>query len=385
MAITGWAWRTPLGASVSTVIDRLLAGERAARPCYQPGPDGAPTRLAATLPPPPRANPHRRFLGPLAQHAVAVAVEAAANSGVLPGPRLGLFAAVGGLRVCWEDTLPAFARQDAGGGEAWERGLSRLHPFWLLLHLSNNAHALASVQLGAHGEGATYAGANAGAQALLAAQRAFDEGVIDAAVVMACDSLVGPECLVDLEPRGRLSHAALEALAAPYSVDAAGFVPGEAAAAMVLEPAARAGVRARALVAAAEAADGAVEEASWETWARLAARLSPAPVVDGLGLADVRLDHEERHLLASRLGDDACLSCLAASMGQVGAATPLVQAIALTESLQRGLVLPIAGLAAPAPGPLRPLATVEQTRARAALGLSGGAPGLAGIVRVELP
>ena len=62
------------------------------------------------------------------------------------GPRVGLFAAVGGLRVGWSETLPAFEHQSPDGADAWERGLRLLHPFWLLQHLSNNAHALASAR-----------------------------------------------------------------------------------------------------------------------------------------------------------------------------------------------------------------------------------------------
>jgi hypothetical protein len=62
-----------------------------------------------------------------------------------------------------------------------------------------------------------------------------------------------------------------------------------------------------------------------------------------------------------------------------------VQAIVLAELLQRGTIPPIAGLRRPAAGPLRPAVAAVETRARSAVGLTAGMPGLAGAVRVELP
>ncbi len=98
--------------------------------------------------------------------------------------------------------MPALARQAPDAERAWERGLYLLHPFWMLQHLSNNAHALAAVELGARGDGLLLAGANAGAQALGAAGRALACGAIDAAVVVAYDTLLEPETLVELATRG---------------------------------------------------------------------------------------------------------------------------------------------------------------------------------------
>jgi hypothetical protein len=72
-------------------------------------------------------------------------------------------------------------------------------------------------------------------------------------------------------------------------------------------------------------------------------------------------------------------------MGQLGAATSLVQAIALAEVLRRAELPPIAGLERPAAGPFCPVRQVQRTEARAAVGISTGAPGLVGAVRVEVP
>src|SRR5262249_320024 len=152
-----------------------------------------------------------------------------------PDPeRFGIFWGTGGLRIRWADLAPALAEQRRDGRRCWERGLRRLHPFWLLQHLSNNAHALLSVDVQARGEGATLGGGNAGAQAIAAAEIALSSGAIDLALVVACDSLVSPEALVDGASRDALTTESLPELAAPYDVAASGVFPGEAAAALLL-------------------------------------------------------------------------------------------------------------------------------------------------------
>ena len=380
-AITGWAWRTALGSDPDEVFSALLQGRRAARTCFGPG------RLGAPLPEiPPPAPGHRRFLTASASLCVRTALEAAQRAGCTGGPRVALFSAVGGLKVAWQETLPAFQKLSPDGLGAWDQGLRELHPFWLLKHLSNNAHALASVDLGARGEGATYGGANSGAQALVAALRCLAEGAAEVAVVMAGDSLLGPEALVELEAASSLSRASLDQLAAPYDARATGFVPGEATAALVLEPEAKSSGRTLAYIEAAESSDGSAGAPSPALLARLVAEIGRgAALVDGAGLAQSGFDLAEREVLATALGPEVPLTCEAAALGQTGAARSLVQTMVLAASLRRGTIPPIAGLREPAEGPLRLTARPEPTKARVALGLSVGAPGLAGAVRVELP
>jgi hypothetical protein len=73
-----------------------------------------------------------------------------------------------------------------------------------------------------------------------------------------------------------------------------------------------------------------------------------------------------------------------AATGQLGAATALVQIIALAALLARRQAAPIAGLQTPAPGPLRPLAAAQPFAATAGFGVTMGPPGLIGVVKVEL-
>ena len=385
--IVGWAWRTPLGDTVDTAVSRLLAGERAATDRLRFDASTYACRLGAPLLSEPPRSRHSRFLRRMGLFGLAAAHEALeqarANGREASGERLGIFCGYGGLRAHWDDMMEALAGQRPEQTETWERGFQRIHPYWMLKHLSNNAHALLAADVSARGDGATYGGATAGAQALAAAIRALEDGSIDGAVVFAYDSLLEPETLVDLAARGAATAADLPNLAAPYDVHAAGFVPGEAAAALVLQ---RPGAgRALARITASDAADGHTSDAAPETLAAVLSRLALADaVLDGAGRAVPALDAGERAALAPLLGEGARLTAVQAAFGQLGAATALVQAIALGSCLRRGELPPIAGLKTPANGPLVPLREAVPTQARSALALSTGAPGLVGAIRIEL-
>jgi hypothetical protein len=182
-------------------------------------------------------------------------------------------------------------------------------------------------------------------------------------------------------------------------------VPGEAASAIVLEPRGRAGSRALVYLDAADAADGTAGAVSAETIAHVVARVAraggegrpsrrPGPrfervgderVIDGAAQARPDLDAAEREALAEILDERAALLSIASATGYLGAATSLVQAIGLASALRAGRLPPIAGLREPAPGPFSPVTSAQETRARSAIGVSAGAPGLCGAIRVELP
>jgi 3-oxoacyl-(acyl-carrier-protein) synthase len=438
VAIVGRAWRTPLGDTIDEVVARLLAGERAVAPNPRFPAAAYACTLAAAIPHEPARSRNARFLRRMGLFGLEVAHEALAASGQGGGPRAGLFSGVGGLRAHWDDMMGALVDQRDDGQGAWSRGLRDIHPYWMLKHLSNNVHALASAELGLHGEGATFGGGNAGAQAIAAAARALWDGAIDVALVVAHDSLLEPETLVELGARraATLAMSAAE-VAAPYDARAAGFVPGEAAAAIVIVRPADARSP-YAIVEAADTADGAVGEPGAEALGRMVTQLAEASgmgdasraepgldaterdaaarsgteargrddvaarsgaealgrivaqlgdagagVVDGASRAWPELDAAERGVLAV-LGVDTPLVSIAAATGRLGAATAVVQAIALGELLRRGVLPPIAGLEQPAGGACRPLAAATPTRARSAIALSTAVPGLAAGIRVEI-
>jgi 3-oxoacyl-(acyl-carrier-protein) synthase len=381
-AITGWAWRTPLGASMDEVLPLLLAGERAATARHRFPLDTYPCSLVAPIRGEVREGRHRRFVRRLGLFAMEAGAEAfaraghrrdelagsisRASEGNRQGDRLGLFTAVGGLRADWDELAPALASQLPDGALAWDRGFRLLHPFWMLRYLSNNVHALLAMELGARGEGVCFGGANAGAQALVAAARALEVGAVDAALVVAYDSLIEPETLVELGARGELARGPI--LAPPF--DATDGQEGEPLAATI------------------ERAAEAVAEGD--------------SIVDGAARSISALDQAEREALARVLGPDAVLLATAAAMGRVGAAAAVVQAIALGIIVRSGALPPVAGFLDPdneielnrntddagrsanVRPPLRLLKRSEPTRARSAVGISTGAPGAVGAVRVEV-
>lgn len=452
------AWRTPLGNTIADVMGRLLAGERAV--AANPLANQYACTLAARIQGEPGRSRDARFLRRMGLYGVEVAREALAASGVKAGPRVGLFSGVGGLRAHWDDMLAALANQRDDGEAAWERGLRDVHPYWMLRHLSNNVHALAAAELRLRGEGATFGGGTGGAQAIGAAARALHDHAIDAALVVTYDSLLEPETLVELGARRSATQATLGELGAPYSASAAGYVPGEAAAAIVLVRNDDASTPI-AFIEAVDAGDGAPAEPALGTLHRaLAALVASAErraygegpdadelprartdvespererartdveevpaqldpdelrerrartepdsphslgarvptkdrvrrtfplVVDGAARAWPDLDTAERMLIAATLSPNAALVAITAAMGQLGAATAVVQAIALAEALQRGALPPIAGLAQPADGACFPIVGSTSTTTTVGYGLSTSAPGLAAAIRVELP
>ena len=404
-AIIGWALRTPLGSDVSALHRALLRGERAAAPSPIFDTSSYPGSLVAAIVTPPKPSRHRRFLrrlGLLAIESVEDALTHARSRAAFPiinSERIGLFFGYGGLRAHWDDLMLAMQNQqaDADGNPTnpniplpatWEYGLRHLHPFWMLLHLSNNAHALCAEQLQILGEGVTYGGSNAGAQALSGAIQALAAGAVDLAVVAAHDTLVEPEVLVEQGSKGVLTSANLQTLRAPYDRAAAGFVPGEATAALILQRPAEAASTPLAYLQVTDGADGQSGAPHAHTLARVAARLgdlSDIQIVDGAARAQSELDSAERSLIAELVSNRAQLTASQSALGQLGAATPLVQCITLATQLQQQVLAGVAGLEQPAPGAMTVLKSPTATAAKAALLLSMGSPGLCGAVRLDLP
>ena len=155
---------------------------------------------ARTLDAEPRGGRESRYLDRLGMHALEAGVEAAERANAPAGRRTGVFAGVSGLDPRWDEIEPALREQRDDGQNAWGRGLSRLHPFFMLRHLSNGQQALLAARLGATGDGACFGGATAGAQALSSALRALEAHAVDHAIVIA--SSEGAAAAVVLGPAG---------------------------------------------------------------------------------------------------------------------------------------------------------------------------------------
>lgn len=391
-AMLSWAWRSPAGADVDASMQALIAGQRFIAPHTCFGQDhGYACKLAGMLPMQPARSRHQRFARQMDLFGVEVAVEAAKRAGVVGDERVGVFMGYGGLRAHWDEMMPSLKHQQRPEFKGlWERGFREFHPFWMLRHLSNNAHALAAAELGATGEGLTLGGANGGAQALSAAIMALHAGRVDVAVVAAYDSLVQPDVLVEQTARGALTTApTLEDYQPPYSPNSAGRVPASGAAALVLvRPDDARAAAALGYLQALDAADGSRGDASVEATLRAvgplldALPLDGAPLaIDGAGVGLPAWDHEERSALAARLPHDrGPWSCLGGLIGDTGAAHTLMQAIALGWCVQRGQALPSAPRSVLDTPPYQRAAGLPFTRA---LGLQAQAPGLIGAICVS--
>jgi hypothetical protein len=299
ITVAGYAWRTPLGGTIDGVMQRLLAGDRAAAPNRRFPIDGYELRTAAVVAEDPAPNPHARFLRRMGQLAREAALECCPRV-----ENIGLFFGYGGLRAHWNDLMPGLAEQRDDFAGSWERGLKLFHPFWMLQNLSNNAHAIVAKDLNARADGVTFGGANAGAQALVGAIRSLQSGACDLACVTAYDTLLEPETLVVLGARQ------------------SEIVPGEAAAAIVLQ------------------------------------RDGDGPTLEARDAADGSPDRPSPSTVEKILrGWEDPVGGFDEAFGELGAATSVVQAIALCERKKRGLGGNVA--------------------------VAVGAPGLAGAVRIS--
>ena len=389
--VVGQAWRTPLGDTVDTAVSRLLAGERAAtdRPRFET--QTYACRLGAPILSAPQRSKHARFLRRMGLFGLEAAHEALqqARARAALSRATGWASSVGygGLRAHWDDMMAALAGQLPEQTGTWERGLKRIHPYWMLQHLSNNAHALLAADLvGArgwrdlwrsHGGGAGDLRGHPGARVGEHRSRAW------CSPTTRCSS---PRRWWTWPRAGLRRTGELARLAAPYDTHAHGFVPGEAAAALVLCSGEVADAARSCRSTAADGGDGRSSEPAPETLAAITSRLAAS----GHGRSMVpdapcpRLDSEERASLSRLLGDRAQLTAVQAAFGQLGAATALVQAMALASCLRRGVLPAIAGLRRACGRPARAPQGARPTEARSALALSTGAPGLVAAVRVEI-
>lgn len=269
-------------------------------------------------------------------------------------------------------------------------------PARFALHSLDTDHVgTISEVLSATGEGYTVGGASAsGNVGIVHGARLVASGVVDCCVV------VGP--LVELTPLHRRGFATLGALAVdgdpraacrPFDADRRGFVPGEAAAALVLESAAsarRRGVPVRASVAGvALGLDGnrlADPDAAGE------ARVIRA-ALRAAGVGPGELDYVNAHGTASRLGDETEVAALGLALGDAVsrpwvnstkgltghclASAGVVEAVATVAQLTGGFVHPNANLTRPLDDRVRFVgADAEPARLRWALSNGFGFGGI---------
>ncbi|XVV00804.1 beta-ketoacyl synthase N-terminal-like domain-containing protein [Actinosynnema sp. CA-248983] len=290
--------------------------------------------------------------------AVAAAVQAWVSAGMpdVPGDRVGVVVAGHNLTDRYTHDL-------------WRSYADRVAylPARFALHALDSDHVgTLSEVLSATGEGFTVGGASAsGNVGIVHGARLVASGAVDCCVVVGA--------LTELTPLHRRGFTTLGALAQqdgdpdaacrPFDADRRGFVPGEAAAALVLESpgsAARRGAVVRAWVAGtALGLDGnrlADPDAAGEARVMRAA-------LRAAGVHPRDLDYVNAHGTASRLGDQTEVAALHAVLGDaVGrpwvnstkgltghclASAGVVEAVATVAQIEGGFVHPNANLRRP--------------------------------------
>ena len=268
-AITGLGLVSPLGFGVATVADAIAAGREAGT---RVGNDGDPpgTRRAALVAEPWLVEPipeahaaQAKFLTASGQMAVTAVREALAEAGLPAGPtpdvRRGLYLAqMDWMAIEYADFRPVFMEATDGYARRWTaEGLNtatlhKLNPFYLLDTLNNNAYSFVTALLGWMGPGTSLSGpAGPGLLAVSMAARAIRRGDADAMLAVGAGRWTGPIARLELAQR---------AAARP---EVRPTLPGEGAAAVVLEPlaAARArGARVDAVVLGSGSGSGAPDD-----------------------------------------------------------------------------------------------------------------------------
>jgi 3-oxoacyl-[acyl-carrier-protein] synthase II len=233
--ITGLGLVTPLGATAAATVDAWNRGVVAGDARHQTR-TGRPVRVAAV----PREDVHVALRVPklekylswpttLAVSAAAQAWRAAGRSAPeARGERVGVYAAVGTGALDCDEFLPACAAAwpgDAPGhyGELGGRALRLVDPHFAIRTLANGPAAFVSMELGLKGPSVVFV--QSSSASVLAVQAACDDlelGRADAAIVVACDSVLEPTTVLVRERAGVLDGLATVPL-------------GEGAAALVLE------------------------------------------------------------------------------------------------------------------------------------------------------
>ena len=240
VVITGVGAVTPVGNDMPTTWRNLLGGESGVARIQRFDPDewGAKTPIAAEVKDfdPESVLPDAKALRHMdlnTQYAMASGLEALADSGLEVSEdnqhRIGIIFGSGGggmeLVTRWQDTLV-------------ERGARRVSPFAMPNLIADAASGHLSIATGATGPNysptsACATGANAVADGILHIRA----GRADALLVGGSEAIILPLFHICFERMGVLATPAepVSASCAPYDLHRNGFVPGEGAAAMMIE------------------------------------------------------------------------------------------------------------------------------------------------------
>lgn len=356
---------TPLGASIEASWHALRAGRSGVSNVEHLTP--APSRCqvaavvsAAITAPPMRVAKHMKYAGRSTVTAIHALHDALGGRTLrelvaCEPDRIALHTATGQTGLDEEEFYPALSAAWAESGDCdyarlGGRAARLVDPHFSLRTLSNGPLALIAAETEVRGPSCNYVqGELAGALALRAALHDLREHRADAALVVACDSLVHPGCWLTYESAGLLSKRGPEVAPAPFDSLRDGLVLGEGAGVVVLQRVADARLRAVPVVAEIDSvhlaqAPGPSPDSCTRSIAaalgRAAGRAGAWPhVLVARGLGTERHDAEEAEAL-NELSPAAPVvtTALKGATGYLGAATALVELIVGMRMLDAGVV-----------------------------------------------
>ncbi|MDG1117963.1 MAG: beta-ketoacyl synthase N-terminal-like domain-containing protein [Flavimaricola sp.] len=241
IAVTGMGMVTSLGQGIAANWAAMLAGQSGAALVRRFATDGLRTRFAATVES--ICDPTLRPTDRTEHLAMLAMTEALAQSGHAAGPRFPgkLIVGVPPVQMEWPDRIDMASRCD--DGDINDRALIRaaadqqMRPLFAKLRFGKTAEHLAR-HLRPLGMPVTISTAcSSGASAIQIGVETIRRGDADAAIVIGADASVSPEMLLRFGLLSALSrrNETPETASRPFDKTRDGFVPGEGAAALVLE------------------------------------------------------------------------------------------------------------------------------------------------------
>jgi 3-oxoacyl-[acyl-carrier-protein] synthase II len=360
VAVTGMGVKAPTGLTVDELWSGLMAARSAAAPitlfdaaqhsvgfaCEVPGFDAVPYVGPKEV----RRTDRAALLGVAAAADALASAEADAPLGADP-QRCGVVAGsgVGGIRTL-EDQVIGYA----------EKGPSKVGPFLVPMMMANATAALVGIRHGFTGPNLAVATACAtGAHAIGEGARYVRDGMADVVVAGGTEACVTPVTMAAFARMGALSRNPDPAAASrPFDEDRDGFVMGEGAAFLVLEPWERAEARGAHILGEVAGygltCDAHHITAPVESGAGAAAAMEMA--LADAGLAPAAIGHVNAHGTSTPHNDSAEAAAIAKVFGPgalpvtsgkgvtghlIGAAGA-VEAVAALLSVDRGIVPPTA-------------------------------------------
>lgn len=389
VVVTGLGAVTPVGNDVGTTWAALRAGRSGVAPIASFDASGLPVRFAAEVKgfDPLPYVPNRKALkimGKNVQFALAAARQALADAlGGAPVPdpdRAGVVMGAGIVNAHLPEIVEAIRESSPDGSFDMRRfgsdGARRLFPLTLLRHLPNMAAAHVAIAHGLKGPNNTIVTACAsGLQAVGEAFRIVARGDADLVVAGGTDSRIEPLGMIGYILLGALSTRNDEPARAsrPFDRGRDGFVVGEGAACLVLEPfeAARArGATILAEVVGYGASSDAYRPTDPEPEGAGAVRAMRAALSDA-GLAPGEIDHVNAHGTSTQMNDRAeaaayrtvfgdrldrlTVTSIKSEIGHLGAAAGAAECLAAVLTLRDRAAPPTINLDDPDPACVLPV------------------------------